>query len=36
MFNLDLVKKFLIYASFAALIYFIVFKYFIGLFTDAF
>jgi len=29
MFNLDLVKKILIYAAFAALIYFIIFKYII-------
>ena len=36
MFNLDLIKKILIYASFASLIYFFVFKYFIGLFTNAF
>jgi len=36
MFNLDLVKKFLIYAAFGALIYFFVIKYFLGLFTNAF
>jgi hypothetical protein len=34
--DISLIKKILTYLAFASLIYFVVFKFFIGLFTDAF